>query len=720
MASQVWGVGAMSPASDPRFRQLRPILGKKIEALEAAWLTGSPTERQEIEIVLELLRRQASDRWSTLLDPPEGNQADGPIRLGRIRHGRHMLGHLGLHPSELLQHTVVLGRSGGGKSNLVHHILIQLKRMDTSWVVTDHKRSTRRLCGSDDGSGIVVAALGRDFGATLSFNPLVPPPSVGFNTHVRQVVQLFCDLYTGGAAAASVLVETIEGLRVGDRIPTLVEVQGQIQRHPGRGRSAPWRQTALRILDRLTSGPLGRVLCARRDAGAVEAMLGGHTILELDGLSRIDASLLAQLLLGRLHAHLLADSPRNRLRLLVCLEEAQELASRRDGARETIIESVIRTGRESGLGMLLATQQPTTISPVILANCFARVCLNLSSRSDSAEAAQLLMLDQSGAAMLGTLPVGQAVCRLAGRWPRPVHLEIPLVPIDNGPFTDREVLARFLTSKLARSSDSARFTGSTPSGPLQPPQTAIPPSPLPQSATRSPGTPTSSSVCTDLTLISTPLDGYELLDHDPLARALLEDVARHPFDGVAARYERLGASRRRGTAAQRALIGAGYLRRCRLSVPESSLLLLELTDEARAWCQRHRVPITPFHGGLEHAYWCDRVAKTLKSESWMVDQEHRIHNRRVDVWAEKDGKTLAVEVESGARSIEECVVRLEDLPADRRVLLWLGQAVHSISRNGRVNVLFPRELPRVCWDGIGVVDSGVGRPGDSHHAQQHS
>lgn len=566
-------------------RQLRPVLGQRARELETAWLTATPQERHEIEVIAQMMLRRLGASDQPMLSPPSASQADGLIRLGRIKHGTVSLGHVGLSLGELLQHMLVVGRSGSGKSNLVHSVLLQLRAQGIPWIVTDHKRSTRHLLTHPDSSGIRVCSLGRDYGATFRFNPLVAPPGLTPDVHCRQVVEEICGTFTGGDAAFAVIVQAIQDLSVSGMTPTLVDVRDSVRRADSGGRAGPWKQTSLRILEEIINGPLGRVFCSDRDAGDIKTLLDGHTVLELDGLARQHGALVTNLLLRQLHNHLLATVDREQLKLLVCLEEAHELAPKRDGARESVIETVIRQGRESGLGLLLATQSPVTLSQVALSNCYAVVALNLRSRNDIAAAAQNLLLDSSGAELLATLPVGQAVCRLSDRWPRPVHLEIPEVALDKGLVTDAEVLASGLSDPLAagNSAHSADCTSIHP--------TVVSRTPIPRVPQSDRGMSTSGTA-------QIPPSAVELALEEPSVQALLRDVAEYPYSTVSKRYDRMGVSRRKGNAARVTAERVGILSAIPLATERGSLVLLGLRDPARAWLRRHRVSITPVNGGF--------------------------------------------------------------------------------------------------------------------------
>jgi len=568
------------------------------------------------------------------------------------------------------------------------------------WIVTDFKRSSRQLAALPGREAIRVLTLGRDFGATLRFNPLASPPGVPFEAHVRQVVELMNATYTGGDGVANALVTSIEGLakqRPG-HTPTFLEVREALLRGSHKGRSKLWLQTALRILERLTTPPLGGVLCATHDAKALARLRQGHTVLELDGLSRQDAAFVVQLILRYLHHDLLNEPQSGKLRLVVCLEEAQELAPKRDAATESIVETTMRQARQSGLGVWLATQSPATISPVVLGNVYTVVSLNLRSRSDILAASQSLQLDQEGAAMLGTLPTGQAICRLAGRWPRPVHLKIPGLHVDARHFSDRDILTRHLgkssldhdTPSAAPSADSAASAvdGSPPAHPES--NTALPPpertSSRSDSASRRRGLRAESEG-----LFSASVEASELLDNEPVARALLRDIAERPFVGVAERYRALGVSIRKGDAAKRALIETGLIEPRPIAVPEGKVMLLELTDDGRANCIERSWRVAPYPGGIEHGYWIERAAALLTSRGWAVRRERQVNGRRLDIWAERHGTSLALQCETGRSDWAVNEQHLEDeSQGDLRVVLWIGPEPCPAAR--WLHVIAPHEL----------------------------
>lgn len=65
-------------------------------------------------------------------------------------------------------------------------------------------------------------------------------------------------------------------------------------------------------------------------------------------------------------------------------------------------------------------------------------------------------------------------------------------------------------------------------------------------------------------------------------------------------------------------------------------------------------------GGVEHQYWKEKVTAKLRSCGYEVQEEYPIgEGKTVDLVARKDGKTIAIEIETGksdaAANIEKCI-----------------------------------------------------------------
>jgi hypothetical protein len=670
-------------------RGLRPVLGARAEALDLAFLTGTEAERAHIAVTAELLRRQLGR--APLLDPPDQDQADGPIRLGRIVHGSRLLGWLGVRPHELTHHLLCIGRTGSGKSNLLVRLLLQL---DVPWVAIDHKRSLRSLLALESAGPVAVVSQGRMSDAAMCFNPLVPPAGMSRESHLRQLVDLIAEAWLTGDGVRSLLVRCFEEVGGGTFRDALHMLHGL---HLS-SRERLWRVSAVRVLEHLTGGPLGHVFCSRSDLAALTPLSSGRTVLEVDGLGVADTAFLANILVRYLLSGLRAGNQRETLRLVLALDEAHHLLA--DTARDGEIARVLREGREAGLGCLLASQTFAGLSQTALANCGTLTVMSCRSRSDVHAAAQGLLLQDQQRELLSLLPVGEAVVRLSARWMRAVHVHVPALALPKGKVSDEDVRLTFLTGPYSRealdqAAGSGGFRDSGGSGGGGGPAGV---SREVSGVSRADG-PVVPRLATGETRL-------ELCDAEPDAGKLLMTVGRQPLAPVTEQYAVAGLSRRKGNAIKVALEHAGYVRTLRVGIPQGQVVLLEITDQARMWLARHRSAIAPVHGSLPHAYWQQRVAQQLKASGWEVACEVEHDGHKFDVVATKDRRELFLEVETGKSMWLANLAALAAVQAAYRAVLWLDPASEERACSAlpsNVQLVRPRQV--AAW--VAALDRGI-------------
>lgn len=677
---------------DP-FRALRPIDSRQADSLDHAWLTGDAEERHELDIVAELMRRRAQRGRDPLLDPPADNEADAQIRLGRVLHGDRELDSLGVATGELCQHMGIFGRSGSGKSTLALRIMRRLCELRIPWVCLDHKRSARALTGLRLPHTIHVLSLGRDIGATLHANPLYPPRGVPLDTHLRQVVEILCQIWFAGEGVRALLIKAIEACAQ-HGVPTFIGVREHVERLAVTQREILWRQSACRILEAVTTGQLGRVLNRRTDTTAFDRLLAEHTIIELDGLSMNDAVFVTSTLIRYLTTSMMAGRTREQLRFVFLVEEAHHLLGKHHAVRESVLETALRESREFGCGFIIVDQTIGAVSPVALANLFTTVVFNCKHRSDLTAASSALLLDDDQRDLLGTLPVGECVVRLADRWPRAVHLRVPLLDLPKGSVTDREIHTRFLVGPYCRVSldgDSADPSDSKANRPRESNPGAVTAIPPPDRRAYE------GHSRHDQTGSHTVDRDTELPDVDASIRAYVEHVAQEPLLSVTQRYQALGVSRRKGDAIKRHLMEARLITPIDIPTPKGKTVLTQLTETALTWCRRHRIAVTPTNGGLAHAWWQAHLAERLRAHGWMCELEHAILGHAFDIHATSGKTTLLAEIETGLSAWLQNLAMLETVEASVKAVLWVGDRSILKARlhvSSRVDLLLPTDLQR--------------------------
>ena len=105
-------------------RQLKPVLGMKIDRLWSAYLAESDLGgKADIEQTLELLaakhlgKSYEPDR-SPFPPPSQKFAQSGDVRVGVVSYGGHELYPFHLKSGRLKEHVLIAGRSGSGKTNL--------------------------------------------------------------------------------------------------------------------------------------------------------------------------------------------------------------------------------------------------------------------------------------------------------------------------------------------------------------------------------------------------------------------------------------------------------------------------------------------------------------------------------------------------------------------------------------------------------------------------
>jgi hypothetical protein len=413
--------------------------------------------------------------------------------------------------------------------------------------------------------------------------------------------------YTLGDGAKSVLHKAISACTRNHVIPTPARVLDRVHDIPDQERVRGWKISVVRALESILASNL--VSDGATQERMMRALLGQSTIVELDALSPSTKAFLLPLVCLWVYQVRLASSVRERLSLVLVVEEAHHVLYTHQSGHETTMELLLRQCRELGIGIIVVDQHPHLLSSAALGNTYTTICLNLKDPTDTAKAARLLLLSSEDARHLSTLPVGRGVVKLQDRWHEPVLVDFPLVPVEKGRVTDA-VLRSYLDGKATLS--------------------AVPPAPA-----------------VDLGSLGRP----RLADE---AR-FLTDVAAYPNDGVDARYQRLKMSPDTGTRAKRRLLALGLIEEARVRIGRTHRHLVRLTTSARQ-------VIAPNgeqqHESLAHEYWKRRYADTYRANDYAVQVEApRPSGGRVDVLATRTGESVAIEIETGKSNAVENVRR---------------------------------------------------------------
>ena len=478
----------------------------------------------------EHLKSDVMDITPTFL-PPKPSTASGPLLVGSATYGDHTSTPFGLRLHELYQHTMIVGRSGSGKTNTCMLLLKGLAELGTPWMLLDWKSTYRELLPHIP--DMQVFTVGKD-SAPFHFNPLIPIQGVDPKIYLKKLIDVISESYFTGEGVAYLLQKAIDHVYSKHGIyddsitspPTFRDVLKYLRAYKAYGRESLWLTSALRTVHSLCFGPADQVFNAGNGLN-IEELLSRHIVIEVDALAHADKKMFVQCMMLNIHLFRTSQQNRETLTHVLAIEECQNILKRRNPSKDdSIVEVMIREIRETGQGLLFVGQMPSEISPAAFANTYTTICMNMKLQADVNAMANAMLLSRSQKEHLGRLPVGTAVVKLQDRIVEPFLLKVPEVSIRKGSVSDdilRQRMKPFIEEMPAR-------------------------------------------------IIALP-DGES---------SFLKDIAMHPLSGVAARYKRLEISARQGDKIKHSLLDSGHISEAPASSPADRRKILRLTTRGRS------------------------------------------------------------------------------------------------------------------------------------------
>lgn len=664
-------------------RKLKPILGRKVDALWNAYLAETDAAgRADIEQTLALLAARhlgtnyEPDR-APFPPPPRAFSVVGDLALGAVSYGQRELFPFNLQSRRLKEHLLVAGRSGSGKTNLTFILMQGIMARDIKVLALDWKRGYRDLIQVKP--DLRIYTIGRNV-SPFRFNPLIPPPGCEIHVWIKNIVDVIANAYLGGEGVISLLVAGLDHLyneaSKARRWPTVQDLLAWLRTVKLRGRAAMWQASAERILLAMMYGEFAAVINTQDNRHVLD-LLNHNVILEMDGLSSSsDRVMFSESLMLYLYRYRLAQGPRDQLTNVVILEEAHNLLlAKQPGSKESVLETSIRMIRQYGLGYVFVDQSASLLSKVAFANSYATIALSQKLRADVQTMAGAMNLTDEQKQALSTLSIGTAVVRLADEHPEPFLIKVPRCSIQEGAVDDAMV-------RQLMGGDSAESAPEITALPDPPPITAVPTpdkNTSKQTGISHPPSPkeSESRQASSIWKNQSPLqdsDSDQPPPPTPLSREeirFLADVAARPLSTTVSRYQRLHLSRRKGNAIRQSLLKVGLIEAVPIATRSGQVMLFDLTDAGRSLAHANGLDVgPPSRASLEHRYWVGRVAEHFERRGFDVAHEHHIPgDGHVDLVASRQGERIAIEVETGKSDISANLVKLHGAGFDRIVLI---------------------------------------------------
>jgi hypothetical protein len=169
--------------------------------------------------------------------------------------------------------------------------------------------------------------------------------------------------------------------------------------------------------------------------------------------------------------------------------------------------------------------------------------------------------------------------------------------------------------------------------------------------------------------------------------ALLRDVATTPISPITNRYQRLGWHMEIGNRTKDAVIKRGLARFDAVSTPRGQVKILALTPDGTALLASRGVALRPRRaGGAEHEFWKHELRSGLQRNGYKVAEEFALGGgKTADLRAERDGRVLFIEVETGRSDIAANVAKY---PSDAALIVFFTSA--EVAQRYRELVLLDR------------------------------
>jgi len=658
------------------FRKLKPVLGKEIDALWLAYNTQTDARsRQEIVGILYSLASKYLDETfdkKLLLSVPEADIADGEYRLGQVIYAGEELHPFGLREDEWLRHVGIFGTTGSGKTNCAFLLLRELAAKKKPFLIFDWKRNYRDLLTLDEFKGTRIYTIGRNV-SPLFFNPLIPPEGTQPETWLKKLIEVMCHAYFLGEGVAFLLQKAIDkaysdvGVYEGaDEFPTFLDVLSILEKMEVKGRKALWMDSTLRTLGVLCFGEFSRVLNVRRPF-PLASLLNESVVLELDALTNSDKTFFIEALLLWIHHFRLSEGSREVFKHAIVIEEAHHILLRKKQemtGTEAITDIILREIRELGESIILIDQHPSLISMPALGNTYTTLCFGLKHKADMFTISESLLLEKEQVDFLGQLETGTAIVKLQGRFFKPFLVRFPLFPIRKGAVSDSDLLRR-----KGSNSDESEVVR------------------LDRAIKR---------LVRSVEGLVNKEEKKVVLNEDE--RRFLTDIAKNPISGVVARYARMGINRYQGNQIQGRLLDKKLISWKPVSTRKGRLKVLVLTDEGKKAIPEVKIEKV-FHksGSWEHEYWKQKVGEHYRRQGFVVTFEYKIDDgRSVDLVAEKDGKRIAIEIETGKSDSLYNIRKDLEAGLEKIVVVVLDEKIKSkIEENLRISDFFRKEKDKI-------------------------
>jgi hypothetical protein len=343
-----------------------------------------------------------------------------------------------LELENLRKHTLIVGKTGTGKSTTKNRIVIDAwKNGIPSLLIEPAKNDARILLGAIP--ELRVFTLGEEMVAPFRLNPFLVPEKVSVRLHMNLLHSCFVAAWPTYGILANHLRRVLVQTYLNNGWDPLTSKRGDpITLDMFRDETIRYCNSFLRYGSELSQDFRGALLARAEDLCdltraaifnttenlPMSELLSQPTIIELKYLGDPEfTAFVLSLLLVRVYEHFDQLKTSRRLRSLLVIDEAHrileelpkmsdmsETAAARRKALDQLI-NLIAEARSLGLGVILADQIPTRIARDAIKNCHTMIVHKLTSPEDQELMAQETGCNREQGKHIAELKDGEAVVR---------------------------------------------------------------------------------------------------------------------------------------------------------------------------------------------------------------------------------------------------------------------------------------------------------------------
>ena len=373
---------------------------------------------------------------------------NGPLKIGYVNEHD---GQLGIEPDDLCKIMLNMGRVGSGKSFFVKYLLHQASKLPNrnfNLIVCDpQKREYRGLIESCPTLQIIPPEK-------LKLNPFVIHPFLDQRQHIILLTDVLVSEAYLGATSRNFIIWLLKELYREVKNPNLHTLLRGVQSIRAKTKTYRMYDIYLAIENRLQAMLESEIFSCSQGI-PLEVFQRRDVVLELDGHQDMVANFIIAFITRSLYlANVRQGLTDGKLRHLLVLEEARNLLQANRNVSdygESAFNQDLTRIRAAGIGVVITTQEPKSISPTAHSLAFFKIAfpMNDGNDLDILQASQGLT-DEQRAYMFEIDPCGIAIIRIAP-YPKPLLLAIPHFPLE-GYVDDGELIS--LQEEFQRELDS--------------------------------------------------------------------------------------------------------------------------------------------------------------------------------------------------------------------------------------------------------------------------